>query len=205
MCVHKHTHPLECPVQHRLWERCTAPSPYRLFFPGQYRVYITLCWFVFASFLSVSAAQTEHKSRLAGGKGSVCVCKTEGVRLWHECMIFFCVNSRCCVLICVFACVCVCVCLHEEVLCWGSLRRGGADKPLNVCIVLANELEQNGREYGGGKEKEMEGGRRGTVAIVCSLILLMVLKALAGKQMLFCEMDSIFFPPDLISSEQPGA
>ena len=45
----------------------------------------------------------------------------------------------------------------------------------------------------GGEKKETEGGRRGTVAIVCSLILLMVLKALAGKQMLFCEMDSIFF------------
>lgn len=52
-----------------------------------------------------------------------------------------------------------------------------------------------------GVEKETEGGRRGTVAIVRSLILLMVLKALAGKQMLFCEMDSIFFPPDL---KRPG-
>lgn len=45
----------------------------------------------------------------------------------------------------------------------------------------------------GDKEKETEGGRRGTVAFVHSLISLMVLKALAGKQMLFCEMDSIFF------------
>lgn len=46
---------------------------------------------------------------------------------------------------------------------------------------------------------ETEGGRRGIVAIVCSLILLMVLKALAGKQMLFCEMDSIFLSSRLDS------
>lgn len=62
-----------------------------------------------------------------------------------------------------------------------------------------------GGNRGGKKEMETEGGRRGAVAIVCSLILLMVLKALAGKQMLFCEMDSIFFPRDLILSKQPGA
>lgn len=56
-------------------------------------------------------------------------------------------------------------CPHKEVLCWSSPRRGGADKPLNVCIVLANELEQNGREYRRvGKETE----REGAVAIVCS-------------------------------------
>lgn len=34
-----------------------------------------------------------------------------------------------------------------------------------------------------GEKEEAEGGRRGTVAFVCSLILLMVLKTLAGKQM----------------------
>lgn len=61
-------------------------------------------------------------------------------------------------------------CPHKEVLCWSSPRRGGADKPLNVCIVLANELEQNGREYRRvGKETERERERReGAVAIVCS-------------------------------------
>lgn len=108
--------------------------------------------------------------------------------------------------ICASSCVCAtAVCLHKEVLCSSSPKRGGADKTLNVCIVLANELEQNGREYVRKKAKETEGGRRGTAAIVLSLILLMVLKALAGKQMLFCEMHSIFFPPDFILSKQPGA
>lgn len=48
-------------------------------------------------------------------------------------------------------------------------------------------------ERQGGIKRRTEGGRRGTVAFVRSLISLMVLKALAGKQMLFCEMDSIFF------------
>lgn len=56
--------------------------------------------------------------------------------------------------------------------------------------------KQNGR--GKKKEKETEGGRRGTAAIVRCLIVLMGFKALAGKQMLFCEMDSIFLPPNLI-------
>ena len=90
-------------------------------------------------------------------------------------------------------------------LCRTSPRRRGEDKPVNVCIVLANELEQNGREYeGGGGVKETEGGRRGSVAIVCCLIVLMVFKALAGEQMLFCEMDSIFLPPDLIFLQAAG-
>ena len=43
------------------------------------------------------------------------------------------------------------------------------------------------------EEKETERGRRGTAAFVRSLILLMVLKALAGRQMWLCEMDSRFF------------
>lgn len=59
-----------------------------------------------------------------------------------------------------------------------------------------------GGNTGGKKEQETEGGRRGTVAIVLSLILLMVLKALAGKQMLFCEMDSIFFFSSRLDSIQ---
>lgn len=44
--------------------------------------------------------------------------------------------------------------------------------------------------------------RRGPVAFVCCLILLMVLRALAGKQM-FCVMDSLFLSPDLILSNSP--
>lgn len=44
--------------------------------------------------------------------------------------------------------------LHEEGLCASSLRSGGEDKPLNVCIVPANELKQNGREQRDEKEKE---------------------------------------------------
>lgn len=94
-------------------------------------------------------------------------------------------------------------CPHKEVLCWSSPRRGGADKPLNVCIVLANELEQNGREYRRvGRETERERGERGLLPLCAPLILLMVLKGLAGKQMLFCEMDSIFFPPSRLDSLQ---
>lgn len=39
------------------------------------------------------------------------------------------------------------------------------------------------------------GVRRGAAAFVRPLIWLMVVKPLAGKQMLFCEMDRIFFNP----------
>lgn len=42
-------------------------------------------------------------------------------------------------------------------------------------------------------------------AIVCCLIVLMVFEALTGKQMLFCEMDGIFFLADLICLQEAAS
>lgn len=52
-----------------------------------------------------------------------------------------------------------------------------------------------GGNTGGWGRRQRERGERGLLPLCAPLILLMVLKGLAGKQMLFCEMDSIFFPP----------
>lgn len=57
--------------------------------------------------------------------------------------------------VCVWALACVCVSISA---CGGFVcefpRSRGEDKPLNVCIVPANELKQNGREQRDEKEKE---------------------------------------------------
>lgn len=74
-------------------------------------------------------------------------------------------------------------------------QRRGADKLLNVCIVSTNELEQNEREYGRQNEKETEGGLERDCCHCALPNLVNGLKALAGKQMLFCEMEGIFNPP----------
>lgn len=46
---HAHIHPLNCPVLYPIHGYISAHV--FAFFPGQYSVYITLCWFVFGSFL----------------------------------------------------------------------------------------------------------------------------------------------------------
>lgn len=88
--------------------------------------------------------------------------------------------------------------VHEEGLCTSSLRSRGEDKPVNVCIVVANELKTKWEGREGWREKETRGERSRPVVFVPCLILLMVLRALAGKQM-FCVMDSIFLSPRLDS------
>lgn len=74
----------------------------------------------------------------------------------------FSVNALIFVFIYTAVCACVCALAGMRVaiermrrgLCARSLRSRGEDKPLNVCIVLANEPKQNGREQRDEKEKE---------------------------------------------------
>lgn len=109
------------------------------------------------------------------------------------------VNSRPCVLT-----LSLCVSLPAKggfVLKFPSERRC---RQTTECLHCATKWARTKWEWIQGEEKETEGGRRGTDAIVCSLILLMVLKALAGEQMLFCEMDSIFFLQTWFSPSSRG-
>lgn len=83
------------------------------------------------------------------------------MRVWGMAKSAFSMNALIFVLTYTPVCACLCLgrhaCCHERMrrgLCARSLRSRGEDKPLNVCIVLANELKQNGREQSDEKEKE---------------------------------------------------